>query len=1193
MHLVWVLFSCALAHVVCSSDEDLILSRSLYDLNLPDKKVINVSTTYVGISQPVGIERGVFNGATGIFVSSFMTNKIHFIETSNGCEDTRTCTLKNVAGSGASGILNGPFGSATISDPSRMLYLSSLNVLMVTDRGNGLIRYLDFATSTMKTVVTPTGSSITLLGSAVSDSNPELDIKMYGKHFYLSDSRSVYNLTGSDGTLAGALTGGVLTRYSALKTWQLANGYDISQHKIFIESIAVNSKTNMLYVAYTYERSAIVEVPLQCTSSSQIRVLASDNVVYDIPKTYPKPRNGMLNSVAIASFALVTFPMHMVYVAADDTLYWVEVYSHMSDNKLGAVAVRRLRFTNTGTGLNGCSCAELSCNCGEVDYYAGDVGTFRSYLGRAIGFKDGYSNVAQFRVPLTISVSSDSVGPVIYVVDSENSAIRKVRTKVDTPNPTAAPTISHAPSHAPTVSHSPSRCPTTQPTPAPSVPPTRAPTAQPTRVPSPHPVTASPSSSAPSVAPISSAPTLAPSPVPSARPTHSPTHSHAPTEALAPSTAPTVEVHAPTAAPTSLDGECLDIVLMDEFGDGWLGAALSVNHSGFYQDLAAKHARPKPPPSVHRTAHPSDPNAFTSSELHSVTSTNNPVRFSICASLSEDRFFERGLYTLEVQSVTGAKIPNEWEMRWQVEMSNGDTYPGSSKTSMTFDFTSEGVFSLVRSRAMLKELDSCRRCDHPSKPPPPARAIPFVLHSKSGSGWLSSTSGSIGTKYSISDSSKTKLVNSGSICDKTLKENCEVKLADGDYYFRVGGAGDENRGEVAWTFCKVHASAQNELSFSVVGGECMPGALQHAADMSESIETTSVTMKGELLIENVFEDELSVASTEVLEAAIAESLKINAEDVAVVYVCKTSTGDGVFCSKQWGVSSSSSSSSSSRELMIAQGGSGAARQLSETFSFNVVYLITFIAEKYEVVGTRYQDVLQVSEMLASSLSEQFRSGLLEVAARGLAGVSSEAQALSYVRIVQFVPPVETDLSYKFKAPSQSKPVGLTDSFGSAAAEVLVIDESLEQESLLFIPLAIVIVAVALVVAVTRQGSAQAETSSWRNAVFGSSRQRTEDSKEAEEATRPFCSNYRDRSHDLPTLEGDRVDFDSMFGSRGHGAGGGLDSGGGLLSDPGAGLNAKKQRANRYVQRDEVTPQPEVAQVVDLWGESEVCSASVR
>lgn len=585
---------------------------------------------------------------------------------------------------------------------------------------------------------------------------------------------------------------------------------------------------------------------------------------------------------------------------------------------------------------------------------------------------------------------------------------------------------------------------------------------------------------------------------------------------------------------------------------------------------------------------------FSSSELKLVPASNDPVNFRICASLDADRFYERGLYTLEVQSVTGAKIVNEWEMHWHVVKSNGETFSGSSKTSMTFDFNSEGEFVLVRSRALAKDMERCQQCTRPSpkpkptpkphlpKPhqgglkPPPAHTIPFVLHSKSGNSWTSSSGSGIGTKYSISDSSKTQLITSGSICEKSLKENCEIKLPDGDYYFRVGGAGDDNRGDVAWTFCKVHSSSQSELSFSVANGECLPGALQKAEGMSDTIETTTVTMKGELLIDNVFEDELSLTAVEILEAGIADSMSVSREDVAVVYVCKMSRDKRTFCSEEWGVSDStrivsSHATHSNFQKMDQKEG----RLLSETFSYDVVFAISFIAEKYDVVGTQYHDVLQVGEMLSSTLSESFQSGSLEIAVRGEASKVQQAHSLSFVRIIEMVSPVETDLSYKFKRPSQKTLEGLTDNAGVSLSEVLVIDESLEQESLFFIPMAIVIVVVALAVVMTRHrrngtsnSLGNAEDSSWRQTIFGSEELNLSSSVHSGIiSSAPECTT------------GERVHFESSFGPSGMDCDSCTTE---LLGSP----TSNNRRVNRFVPNEADMSLHNTPTTLDAWDVTE-------
>jgi hypothetical protein len=427
-----------------------------------------------------------------------------------------------VAGSGVSGVSDGSFLSASFFDPSRILFVEELNVLLVTDRSSGYVRYLSFYDGQVRTMRTSEyGLPVVLVGNAVSDSFPEMDVKRFGNYFYLSDTRNVYNVTGADGTLRGALDNAILSPYSALKKWQLANDYDISTKKVYISSIEVDSSRQVLYVAYTFTRSAIVQMPINCRGVSDITIFSTDGVAYNIPQTYPRPRNGNLFSSAIAGSALFTFPMAMHYDSADDVLYWTEAYAHLATGSasgaLGAIAVRRLKFSSY-----------------EIDYYAGNVGTFRAVVGKTVGFRDGPVDQAIFRLPTSIAFYSNvgtlGTGPLMYICDNGNSAIRKVATVVGTKAPTQVPTTSLKPTFRPTMS--------LRPTSAPS----RIPTVAPSMAPSGSPTTAEPSS-LPSTSPPSVTPTGLPTGIPTSKPSIS--------------MSPTI-FHAPTGSPTELDGDCLE-----------------------------------------------------------------------------------------------------------------------------------------------------------------------------------------------------------------------------------------------------------------------------------------------------------------------------------------------------------------------------------------------------------------------------------------------------------------------------------------------------------------------------------------------------------------------------------------------------------------------------------------------------------
>jgi hypothetical protein len=506
----------------------------LYDLNLPDNKIINVSTIIRGVNRPIGIATGSYQNKKGIYMTSFVTSDIRFIETNSACEFTGTCQSILVAGTGFSGYKNGSLATATFSDPSRLVYVEEHNVLFITDRATGYIRYIDFNSNYVGTMTQSDGTKISILPNTRPDNQPGTDIKYSNNYLYLTDGINVYNLTGSqtqtDSQLTSSYSSAILTSYSTLRQWQIINDYDSSNRKIYITSIAINSNKQVMYVSYALSRNALVTVPLHCKSSTEISILYSDNILWDSDKLfsigYPKPANGNLYtspSVIGTGFALVTYPMHLHYNHKDDTLYWTEIYSHLSSGTsvgaLGAVAIRRLNFLTN-----------------EIDYYAGDQGTFRPILGRATGFRDGACDKAQFSYPMTIAFVEEtsgvatSLGPQIYVGDYGNNAIRKVATLVNTPTPTMTPTFSVRPTQQPTISL------------RPTLTPTRVPTLSPSQIPSALP-SLEPSTSQPSTATPSSQPTGTPTGIPSS----APSLTMAPTRSMP-----------PTSAPTELNGDCFE-----------------------------------------------------------------------------------------------------------------------------------------------------------------------------------------------------------------------------------------------------------------------------------------------------------------------------------------------------------------------------------------------------------------------------------------------------------------------------------------------------------------------------------------------------------------------------------------------------------------------------------------------------------
>jgi len=900
-----------------------------------------------------------------------------------------------------------------------------------------LIRYLDFSSQYVGTVKTVGGSAISVIGSGVADNNPEIDIKQSGNYFYISDSKYVYNMTGSDGTLSSVKSQAVLSHYSALKSWQSLNGYDsTSSYKIYISSIAVDDSKGLLYVSYTFSRSAIVVVPIHASSSAEISVLVSDGVLYSIPTSYPIPRNGLLSSSQVRGYSLVTFPMNLYFDSNDNVLYWVEVYSHLAAGTaagaLGGVALRRLQFDVNG---------------GTVDYYAGNVGTFKQIIGRSTGYADGLDANAIFSYPVSIAFKGrNDLGPVIYVADYTNAAVRRVYTNFNSPTPTVMPTVSRVPTIRPTVSRIPTSTPTAAPSPVPSPGPSPIPSLQPT-----------------------SSPTEIPSAYPSGEPTFRPTASFPPTNN-----------HYPTSVPTALNGDCLELMLLDKFGDGWSGASVVLNHSGYVDDSYLTH--PGPPP----------PYNYFSSRVFSPSYMSNPFRTDVCASVDDNRYRLRGIYHFSVHNPYDDDLENEWEIFWQITVrSSGEVFTGSAKTILEFEFKDSSEFKLrpIQTKLLAPASQTCARCKHPApkrqpgKPvrelfdetqprPPVLTKVPMTLNDKDGGGWFL-TSGT-GISFTVSDSSKTKLLSAGTICGDMLKEDCEIELSDGDYFFRVQGGDDyADRDGVSWNFCGVHSSAQHELSFAILDGHCIAGSLRDAVTIATLQERTNVVVQGEFLLENIFSETLSIQDVKAVESGIADVIGVSSERVSIIYYCPTESG--VYCS---GFSESNDRRLSQQPNNFDIGTFG--RSLGATHVLDIVFTVTVVAEEYGVSGSRYHDVMELVSSQSNLLVDALTTGQLQQTIRS--ECRTMLSSLKYARVNEIIPMHEISLKYTYVSPEvqvQNEDISLHKSH-----LVVELDESAAQETVVLLPVVLVVLAV-IAIYVHRQRKVINEDSSrvWRESVF--------------------------------------------------------------------------------------------------------------
>lgn len=496
-------------------------------------------------------------------------------------------------------------------------------------------------------------------------------------------------------------------------------------------------------------------------------------------------------------------------------------------------------------------------------------------------------------------------------------------------------------------------------------------------------------------------------------------------------------------------------MLVDEFGDGWDGLWLYINHTG-YESAEYRPIGPHPPPKV------GDEGVYFSSSAHAPSFDSNPLLFKVCGSLHQNRFRDRGHYTLEIRHDPTAR--NNWEILWQVSTLNkdyNDWVYGDHRTRVEYEFGDDGFFHLQKVDRPFENPNHCSSCTHPpppSKPvdhenvesdetlptsapapkPPPVHRVPFELGDEEGDGWFSNW---LGTKYSITDNSKTKLLDSGSICGPHSVEPCEAHLPDGDYYFRVGGAADESNDEVTWKFCGKEGKAMQELSFAIIHGKCVPGHLSEALNMIGAKEQTTLTLRGELLIENVFTNDLSTSEARIFESVVAQELGVDAEEVIIISVCQTRPG--VYCSED----DDDDKSTEDR------------RALSATYVLDVVFLVSIVAEKYNKIGSHYHVLKDLVASKESLFDASFRSGQLQSNLR-----SSEHESLAFVRLKHFLPLKHTEVSYRFVSKTLApSPVPHSDELH---VEHVVVDETIEQAAFLMTPFILVglaILAIGLVV----------------------------------------------------------------------------------------------------------------------------------
>jgi len=130
-----------------------------------------------------------------------------------------------------------------------------------------------------------------------------------------------------------------------------------------------------------------------------------------------------------------------------------------------------------------------------------------------------------------------------------------------------------------------------------------------------------------------------------------------------------------------------------------------------------------------------------------------------------------------------------------------------------------------------------------------------------------------GPEYQISTIDRHHLLRHGTICGELLKEDCEERLPDAKYIFRVTGAlsKTDTTNNSHWHFCGVHGDSMTELEFRLVRGRCIPGAKITAHELCYETPLLA-SFEGTLTLSNLGVDTLSEFDVSVLENDLAESV---------------------------------------------------------------------------------------------------------------------------------------------------------------------------------------------------------------------------------------------------------------------------------------------------------------------------------
>jgi len=292
---------------------------------------------------------------------------------------------------------------------------------------------------------------------------------------------------------------------------------------------------------------------------------------------------------------------------------------------------------------------------------------------------------------------------------------------------------------------------------------------------------------------------------------------------------------------------CIELFLGDTFGAGWKYSKLYIyddegNFDSYNPNRTSNHANVK----------------------YCYNSKSKALSKTILGSHIEKKSYPTKNVTLSI-TMQYFHAVNPQSMIWTARnMKTGDLYTGNHLTKMVFRFQETSISfgyaqNLVASRLNPPSCKSCmvgnvkttmKSSSDPMKGDLAVRMTrqtsalksDWSLHGHENT-WFRSEG--FGTTYEITDIGGAKVYYAGQLCSgDTGGTACSINLSEGEYVWRVNGALDPYRDEIAWTFCDSQGGARTKLYFSVdEEGHCIPGSLFFSHEEEEESMSTKSTQK--------------------------------------------------------------------------------------------------------------------------------------------------------------------------------------------------------------------------------------------------------------------------------------------------------------------------------------------------------------